>query len=177
MRCTQTGANRRRKRFVEARQRHSPAFRLRQVRWGRRATRPADSREPPVKRPRSARSPIFHESSRAKQGPRSCRTEPARRMPDDSTKGQPAPTGRKGLGLAACTAVVVGNMVGSGFYLSPVAVAPYGLLSVVVWALMGLGAICLGLTFARLAGLAPATGGPYAYTRPAHRALAGVLVL
>ena len=40
-------------------------------------------------------------------------------------------------------------MVGSGFYLSPAAVAPYGWLSVVSWAAMGAGAICLGLTFAR----------------------------
>ena len=42
-------------------------------------------------------------------------------------------------------------MVGSGFYLSPSAVAPYGLLAIVMWIVMGAGAICLGLTFARLA--------------------------
>lgn len=82
----------------------------------------------------------------------------------------------KSLGLAACTAIVVGNMVGSGFYLSPSAVAPYGLLSIIAWAVMGLGAICLGLTFARLARLAPATGGPYAYTRMAFGDFAGFLV-
>lgn len=40
------------------------------------------------------------------------------------------PSTRKSLGLAACTAVVVGNMVGSGFYLSPSAVAPYGVLAI-----------------------------------------------
>src|SRR5215470_1867546 len=82
----------------------------------------------------------------------------------------------KSLGLAACTAVVVGNMVGSGFYLSPSAVAPYGVLSIVMWAVMGIGAICLGLTFARLAAIAPATGGPYAYTRMAYGDFAGFLV-
>jgi basic amino acid/polyamine antiporter, APA family len=59
-------------------------------------------------------------------------------------------------------------MVGSGFYLSPSAVAPFGNLAIFVWALMGLGAICLGLTFARLARLVPATGSPYAYTRLAY---------
>ena len=37
-----------------------------------------------------------------------------------------APNTARSLGLAACTAVVVGHMVGSGFYLSPSAVAPYG---------------------------------------------------
>ena len=80
------------------------------------------------------------------------------------------------LGLAACTAIVVGNMVGSGFYLSPSAVAPYGLLAIAAWILMGVGAICLGLTFARLARMAPATGGPFAYTRLGYGDFAGFLV-
>ena len=57
----------------------------------------------------------------------------------------------KSLGTAACTAIVVGNMVGSGFYLSPTAVAPYGNLAIVAWIVMGIGAMCLGLTFAKLA--------------------------
>jgi APA family basic amino acid/polyamine antiporter len=82
----------------------------------------------------------------------------------------------KSLGIGACTAVVVGNMVGSGFYLSPSAVAPYGTLAIVMWAVMGAGAICLGLTFARLARLAPATGGPYAYTRMAFGDFPGFLI-
>ena len=41
---------------------------------------------------------------------------------------------------------------------------------------MGAGAICLGLTFAKLAKLAPATGGPYAYTRMAYGDFAGFLM-
>jgi arginine:agmatine antiporter len=76
----------------------------------------------------------------------------------------------------ACTAIVVGNMVGSGFYLSPSAVAPYGALAIVAWIVMGIGAACLGLAFARLARLAPATGGPYAYTRLAFGDFAGFLI-
>lgn len=82
----------------------------------------------------------------------------------------------KSLGIAACTAIVVGNMVGTGFYLSPSAVAPYGVLAILAWIVMGVGAACLGLTFARLARLAPATGGPYAYTRMAYGDFAGFLV-
>ena len=87
-------------------------------------------------------------------------------------------TGSRGasLGIAACTAIVVGNMVGSGFYLSPAAVAPYGNLAIFAWIVMGAGAICLGLTFAKLASLAPATGGPYAYTRMAYGDFAGFLI-
>jgi arginine:agmatine antiporter len=87
-----------------------------------------------------------------------------------------APDATKSLGLAACTAIVVGNMVGSGFYLSPSAVAPYGLLAIVAWIVMGIGAVCLGLTFARLARMTPATGGPYAYTRLGFGDFAGFLV-
>jgi amino acid transporter len=82
----------------------------------------------------------------------------------------------KALGLAACTALVVGNMVGSGFYLSPAALAPYGLLGPLAWIVMGVGAICLGLSFARLARLAPATGGPYAYTHAAFGDFPGFLI-
>jgi len=82
----------------------------------------------------------------------------------------------RSLGIAACTAIVVGNMVGSGFYLSPSAVAPYGSLAILVWALMGGGAICLGLTFAKLARLRPETGGPYAYTRIAYGDFPGFLI-
>lgn len=86
------------------------------------------------------------------------------------------PAAGKSLGVSACIAIVVGNMVGSGFYLSPAAVAPYGNLAIIAWVVMGLGAVCLGLTFAKLARLAPATGGPYAYTRMAYGDFAGFLI-
>ena len=82
----------------------------------------------------------------------------------------------KSLGIAACTAIVVGNMVGSGFYLSPAAVAPYGNLAILIWMVMGAGAICLGVTFAKLARLAPVTGGPYAYTRLAYGDFPGFFI-
>ena len=82
----------------------------------------------------------------------------------------------KSLGVAACTAIVVGNMVGSGFYLSPAAVAPFGNLAILAWIVMGAGAVCLGLTFAKLARLVPATGGPYAYTRMAYGDFPGFLI-
>ena len=97
------------------------------------------------------------------------------RLPPGYVSGTPAPVA-KSLGVAACTAIVVGNMVGSGFYLSPSALAPYGLLAIVSWVVMGAGAICLGLTFARLSRIAPATGGPYAYTRMGFGDFAGFLV-
>jgi amino acid transporter len=88
----------------------------------------------------------------------------------------PAAAAPKALGLLACTALVVGNMVGSGFYLSPAALAPYGLLGPLAWIVMGAGAICLGLSFARLSRLVPATGGPYAYTQAAFGDFPGFLI-
>lgn len=80
------------------------------------------------------------------------------------------------LGLWACTALVIGNVVGSGFFLSPAALAPYGGLAIVGWLVMAVVAICLGLIFARLARIAPDTGGPYAYTRLGFGPFAGFLI-
>ena len=91
-----------------------------------------------------------------------------------SENGSPAT--KRSLGVAACTAIVIGNMVGSGFYLSPALLAPYGNLAILAWVIMGAGAVCLGLTFAKLARLVPATGGPYAYTRMAYGDFAGFLM-
>ena len=107
--------------------------------------------------------------------------EPGKRSPAAGStpaahEGASAAQTGKSLGTAACTAIVVGNMVGSGFYLSPAAVAPYGNLAILIWMVMGAGAICLGLTFARLARLAPVTGGPYAYTRLAYGDFPGFLI-
>src|SRR5678815_398849 len=41
---------------------------------------------------------------------------------------------------------------------------------------MSFGAVCLGIVFARLARIAPATGGPYAYTRLGFGRFAGFLI-
>jgi APA family basic amino acid/polyamine antiporter len=80
------------------------------------------------------------------------------------------------LGLATCTALVMGNMVGSGFFIAPSALAPYGTTALIGWAVMAVGAMCLGMVFARLARIAPATGGPYAYTRMGFGRFAGFLI-
>ena len=67
-------------------------------------------------------------------------------------------------------------MVGSGFFIAPSALAPYGTTGLIGWAVMAVGAICLGMVFARLARIAPATGGPYAYTRMGFGPFAGFLI-
>jgi len=65
------------------------------------------------------------------------------------------------------TALVVGNMIGSGVFLLPASLGPYGAVSMVGWAFSSLGAMLLALTFAWLARDLPRAGGPYAYTRAA----------
>jgi APA family basic amino acid/polyamine antiporter len=72
---------------------------------------------------------------------------------------------RRSLGLWMCTALVVGNMIGSGVFLLPASLAPYGGISIVGWLVSGGGAICLALVFARLGTVLPLIGGPYAYAR------------
>ena len=64
------------------------------------------------------------------------------------------------LGLATCTALVIGNMVGSGFFIAPAALAPYGTTALVGWAVMAVGAMCLGMVFARASRLPPAVPTP-----------------
>jgi APA family basic amino acid/polyamine antiporter len=73
-------------------------------------------------------------------------------------------------------ALVMGNMIGSGIFLLPASLAPYGGLSIVGWVVSAAGALALALAFARLAQLSPAAGGPYAYTRQAFGDFAGFLI-
>jgi basic amino acid/polyamine antiporter, APA family len=65
------------------------------------------------------------------------------------------------------TALVVGNMVGSGDYLLPSSLAKYGGLSILGWVVTAFGAVLLALVFARLGRAYPQTGGPYAFARRA----------
>ncbi len=84
--------------------------------------------------------------------------------------------GAKQLGLWMCTALVVGNMIGSGIFLLPAALAAYGPISVAGWLATSTGAILLALIFGRLARLVPKTGGPYAYSREGFGDFAGFLI-
>lgn len=89
-----------------------------------------------------------------------------------STRIEPAPQARP-LGLWMATALVVGSMIGSGVFLLPAALAPYGAASLVGWAIALCGALLLAATFARLAVHWPCTGGPYAYVRRSFGDAAG----
>ncbi len=70
------------------------------------------------------------------------------------------------LGFWSSTALVVGNMIGSGIFLLPTTLAVYGGISLLGWFIAAVGAILMALVFGELGRLAPeTTGGPYAYTR------------
>ncbi|HMI65687.1 MAG TPA: amino acid permease [Cyclobacteriaceae bacterium] len=76
------------------------------------------------------------------------------------------PTARNKIGLWTSTSLVVGNMIGSGLFMLPAALAMYGGISLVGWLISSLGAFFLALVFSWLSRMVPvATGGPYAYTR------------
>jgi APA family basic amino acid/polyamine antiporter len=70
----------------------------------------------------------------------------------------------------------MGNMIGSGVFLLPASLAPYGAISLLGWVVSAAGAVALALVFARLAQFNPLNGGPYAFTRQAYGDLAGFLV-
>src|SRR5690606_33864495 len=80
------------------------------------------------------------------------------------------------LGPWSAIALVVGSMIGSGVFLLPASLAPYGGVSLLGWAITLAGAIALALTFARLAMRWPQTGGPYVFARNAFGELPGFLV-
>ena len=92
------------------------------------------------------------------------------------TTADGSPPRARSLGLLAATALVVGNMIGSGVFLLPASLASYGGLALAGWLASGSGAVLLALVFARLARARPAPGGPYAYTRLAFGDFAGFLV-
>jgi APA family basic amino acid/polyamine antiporter len=87
----------------------------------------------------------------------------------------PAAAGQK-LGFWMCLALVVGNVIGSGVYLLPASLAPFGRNNVTGWLFTGAGAIALGVVFVALSRELGGSGGPYAATREAFGPLAAFVV-
>jgi len=75
-----------------------------------------------------------------------------------------------------CTALVVGNMIGSGVFLLPASLASFGGISVFGWLISAVGATLLAIVFSRLSRRVPKAGGPYAYTRRGFGDFAAFLV-
>ncbi|MDA9633855.1 amino acid permease [Pseudomonadota bacterium] len=59
--------------------------------------------------------------------------------------------------------IAVGCAVGSGIFMMPTLLAPYGMLGFGGWIIAGSGSVLVALTMARLVIRIPKTGGPYVY--------------
>jgi APA family basic amino acid/polyamine antiporter len=80
------------------------------------------------------------------------------------------------MGLWMAMALVMGNMIGSGVFLLPAALGPYGGISIIGWLFTSAGAVLLALVFARLSRVVTGAGGPYAFSRRGFGDFAGFLV-
>ncbi|HUR39713.1 MAG TPA: amino acid permease [Verrucomicrobiae bacterium] len=83
---------------------------------------------------------------------------------------------KKLLSLPMAIALVIGNMIGSGIFLLPATMAPYGGVSALGWLVTATGAILLALAFAWLSRTLKGASGLYAYTKHAFGDFAGFLV-
>ncbi|MDP9233518.1 MAG: amino acid permease [Actinomycetota bacterium] len=97
-------------------------------------------------------------------------TEVLERPPKD-TSSTATPQLKRGLGGWMSSSLVAGNMIGSGVFLLPAALAGVMVVSgssaLLAWLFTGIGAMLLALVFGVMGRAYPRTGGPYAY---AHRA-------
>ncbi|MFI4982367.1 MAG: amino acid permease, partial [Nevskiales bacterium] len=80
------------------------------------------------------------------------------------------------LGFWMCVALVVGNTIGSGVFMLPATLAPYGVNSLLGWVFTTAGALVLTVLFSQLSRAHPAAGGPYAYTHLAFGPLPAFIV-
>jgi APA family basic amino acid/polyamine antiporter len=85
------------------------------------------------------------------------------------------PAAPRGLGFWMCLALVIGNMIGSGVFLLPASLAPYGVNSILGWLVTAAGSVLLAVVFARLARAFPDAAGPYVYPRMAFGEFTGFL--
>ena len=71
----------------------------------------------------------------------------------------------KKMGFWSVFAIVTGSQIGSGVFMLPASLAPYGKFSIYGWLISAIGAICLSLVFSGLCQRFPRTGGPHAYAK------------
>ena len=72
--------------------------------------------------------------------------------------------------------IAVGCAIGSGIFMMPTLLAPYGLLGFGGWLIAGSGSILVALTMARLVKRIPRTGGPYVYVNEGLGSFAGFII-
>ena len=80
------------------------------------------------------------------------------------------------LGFFMCVALVMGNMIGSGVFLLPASLAPFGWNAVAAWAITIAGAITLAFVLARLTVALPGKAGPIGFVTEAFGPIAGFFI-
>lgn len=85
---------------------------------------------------------------------------------------------KRELGLVAATAIVVGNMIGSGIFMAPqgLAAASNPKATMIAWLITALGSMLIALSFAKMGAKMPQTGGPIVYTRASFGKFAAFLI-
>ncbi len=86
------------------------------------------------------------------------------------------PTNVRPFGFWTATALIVGGMIGSGIFLMPSVLAPYGWTSVAAWGVSIGGAMAVAYTLARLARSLPAAPGAVAAIGEVLGPLPGVMI-
>jgi len=81
------------------------------------------------------------------------------------TVPQPPAERRRKFGFWLATALVVGNIIGSGIFMLPAGLAPFGWNAVSAWGLTFVGALSLAWVFAELSRQLPDAGGSYGFMR------------
>lgn len=82
----------------------------------------------------------------------------------------------KEIGFWRGWSIAVGCAIGSGVFMMPTLLAPYGMLGLAGWLTAGAGSLLVVLSLSRLARRIPKLGGPYAYVRAGLGDFAGFLI-
>jgi len=83
---------------------------------------------------------------------------------------------RQLFGIWTSISLVIGNMIGSGIFLLPSALAAFGGISIIGWVFTSIGSILLSIVFMNLSREFPKIGGPYVFVREAFGNFAGFIV-
>lgn len=85
-------------------------------------------------------------------------------------------TAERPFGFWTATALIVGGMIGSGIFLLPVSIAPYGWTGVLAWVISIAGALCIAFAIARLTQAMPQESGIVAICGAVLGPVPGLLV-